>query len=140
MFEHVDGQPVLELDDEQSWRLLEGTKHGRLVVSVAGEPDIFPVNYVVDRRSVVFRTAEGSKLFTLTVNDRVCFEVDGWDATGGWSVIVRGRARELTGHERDRAESLPLRPWVATRKTHWVSIEADEISGRQFHFGAEPEA
>ena len=46
MFKHADGQPVLELDDEQSWELLEGTKHGRLVVSVAGEPDIFPVNYV----------------------------------------------------------------------------------------------
>lgn len=132
--------PVVTLGDEQCWTILAGHRVGRLVTVVDREPEIFPVNYVVDGRSVIFRTAEGNKLFTLTVNDRVCFEVDGWDATGGWSVIVRGRARELSGRERDRAENLPLRPWVATTKTHWVSIEADEISGRQFHFGAEPEA
>ena len=60
MFEHADGQPVLELTDEQSWELLEGTKHGRLVVSVAGEPDIFPVNYVTADRKIYLRTAPGN--------------------------------------------------------------------------------
>ena len=36
MFNHADGNPVLELDEEQSWKLLDATQHGRLVVSVAG--------------------------------------------------------------------------------------------------------
>ncbi len=103
------------------------------------EPQIFPINYVVEDHSLLFRTAEGNKLLTLTINDRVAFEVDGWDATGGWSVIARGHARELQNTEREDAEKLPLRPWVPTRKTHWVCIEVDEITGRQFRFGPEPQ-
>jgi hypothetical protein len=35
---------------------------GRLVTSVDGQPEIFPVNFVVQHRSVLFRTAEGTKL------------------------------------------------------------------------------
>ena len=61
MFTHADGNPILELDDEQSWELLEGTQHGRLVVSVAGEPDIFPVNYVTSDRKIYLRTAPGQQ-------------------------------------------------------------------------------
>ena len=45
MFEHADENPILVLSDDQCWKLIEGTKHGRLVVVVGGEPDIFPVNY-----------------------------------------------------------------------------------------------
>jgi hypothetical protein len=52
MFDHTDGDPILVLDEEQCWQLLEGTKHGRLVVTVAGEPDIFPVNFVTRRRKL----------------------------------------------------------------------------------------
>src|SRR6478736_1502246 len=62
MFNHADGDPILVLDEEQCWQLLEGTTHGRLVVTVAGEPDIFPVNYVTSRRKLYFRTAPGNKL------------------------------------------------------------------------------
>ena len=68
MFNHTDGNPVLELDEEQSWKLLDATKHGRLVVSVAGEPDIFPVNYLTSDRKVYLRTAPGNKLAQLTIN------------------------------------------------------------------------
>ena len=53
MFEHADDNPILMLDDDQAWKLIEGTKHGRLVVTVAGEPDIFPVNYAVERPETV---------------------------------------------------------------------------------------
>ena len=35
---------------------------GRLAVVVAGHPDIFPINYVVDHASIVIRTAAGTKL------------------------------------------------------------------------------
>jgi len=76
MFTHADDNPVLELDDEQSWKLLETTKHGRLVVSVAGEPDIFPVNYLVSDQKIYLRTAPGNKLAQLTINSRVLLEAD----------------------------------------------------------------
>ena len=50
------------LSDEECWALLEAQEVGRLGVSVAGEVDIFPLNFVVTDRTIVFRTAEGSKL------------------------------------------------------------------------------
>lgn len=132
--------PVIALAEEQCWGILAGHKVGRLVTVVNQTPEIFPVNFVLDGHALVFRTAEGSKLFSLTVNQRVAFEVDGWDATGGWSVVVHGTAEEIThADEVAHAEKLPLRPWIPTVKTHWVRVHVEEITGRQFVFGPEPE-
>jgi nitroimidazol reductase NimA-like FMN-containing flavoprotein (pyridoxamine 5'-phosphate oxidase superfamily) len=114
MFEHADGNPVLELDDEQSWRLLEGTRHGRLVVSVAGEPDIFPVNYVSSNGKLYLRTAPGNKLAQLTINASVLFEADGILSDEAWSVVLRGKARVLSNSaELAAVEELGLKSWVA---------------------------
>jgi uncharacterized protein len=140
MFEHADGQPVLELDDEQSWRLLEGTKHGRLVVSVAGEPDIFPVNYVTSDRKIYLRTAPGNKLAQLTINATVLFETDGILSEEAWSVVLRGKARVLSNSaELAAVEELGLKTWVPTLKDFYVEIEPSSVSGRHFQFGEQPE-
>jgi uncharacterized protein len=140
MFEHADGQPVLELDDEQSWRLLEGTKHGRLVVSVAGEPDIFPVNYVTSDRKIYLRTAPGNKLAQLTINATVLFETDGILSEEAWSVVLRGKARVLNNSaELAAVEELGLKTWVPTLKDFYVEIEPSSVSGRHFQFGEQPE-
>lgn len=140
MFEHTDGNPVLELDDEQSWRLLEGTQHGRLVVSVAGEPDIFPVNYVVADRKVYLRTAPGNKLAQLTINSTVLFEADGILSDEAWSVVLRGKARVLnTSAELAAVEDLGLKSWVPTLKDFYVEIDPVTVSGRHFQLGEQPE-
>lgn len=140
MFEHADGNPVLELNDEQSWRLLEGTRHGRLVVSVAGEPDIFPVNYVSSNGKLYLRTAPGNKLAQLTINSAVLFEADGILSEEAWSVILRGKARVLSNSaELAAVEELGLKSWVPTLKDFYVEIEPDSVSGRHFQLGDQPE-
>jgi uncharacterized protein len=140
MFEHADGNPVLELNDEQSWRLLEGTRHGRLVVWVAGEPDIFPVNYVSSNGKLYLRTAPGNKLAQLTINSAVLFEADGILSDEAWSVILRGKARVLSNSaELAAAEELGLKSWVPTLKDFYVEIEPDSVSGRHFQLGDQPE-
>ena len=140
MFEHADGNPVLELSDEQSWRLLEGTKHGRLVVSVAGEPDIFPVNYVSSNGKLYLRTAPGNKLAQLTINSAVLFEADGILSDEAWSVVLRGRARVLSNSaELAEVEELGLKSWVPTLKDFYVEIEPVAITGRHFQLGDQPE-
>lgn len=131
--------PVTPLTDDEAWSRLAGAEVGRLATVMAGEPDIVPVNFVVDGRTIVFRTAEGSKLLSLTVHPAVAFEADGWDAAGGWSVVAKGTAAEVTGSERDRLETLPLRPFVPTVKVHYIRIEVESISGREFAFGPEPD-
>lgn len=140
MFTHSDGNPVLELDDEQSWKLLEATKHGRLVVSVAGEPDIFPVNYLASNRKIYLRTAPGNKLAQLTINSSVLLETDGIFSDEAWSVVLRGTARVLSNEaELAAVEQLGLKTWVPTLKDFYVEIVPTSISGRHFELGEQPE-
>ena len=115
------GEPMDILSESESWRLLSGMALGRLVTSVEGQPEIFPVNFVVQRRTVLFRTAEGAKLFTVVMNSRVAFEADDHNASEGWSVIVKGRARrccntdaEIQEAERARCCPGPQRRSAAT--------------------------
>ena len=92
---------------------------GRLAVAIANHPDIFPINFVVDHASVVFRTAEGTKLAGAVLGQAVAFEVDGYDARSGeaWSVVIKGRARELElMQDLFEALDLPLFPWHAAPK------------------------
>ena len=140
MFTHADGNPILELDDEQSWRLLEATRHGRIVVSVAGEPDIFPVNYVTSGQKIYLRTAPGNKLAQLTINSKVLFETDGIMSDEAWSVVLRGTARVLTNSaELEAVEELELKTWVPTLKDFYVEIVPTSVSGRHFQLGKQPE-
>jgi uncharacterized protein len=132
-------EPVTVLSEDESWRRLGGVTLGRLVTSFAGEPEIFPVNYVVQERTVVFRTSEGTKLFSAVANRTVVFEADDHNIAEGWSVIVRGRATVLrTAAEIEQAERAQLMPWTAIRKDHYVRVTPSEITGRHFRFGPEP--
>jgi nitroimidazol reductase NimA-like FMN-containing flavoprotein (pyridoxamine 5'-phosphate oxidase superfamily) len=133
-------EPVTILSEDESWSRLGGVALGRLVTMFAGEPEVFPVNYVVQDRTVLFRTAEGTKLFSAVASNTVIFEADDHDVTQGWSVIVRGRAKVLrTDAEIEKAERTQLIPWTATLKTHYVRVTPSEITGRQFRFGTEPD-
>ena len=66
--EHTS-ESVTHLDDQQCWDRLAEQQLGRLVTHAGAVLDIFPVNYTVDGRSIVFRTAEGSKLTELTIDE-----------------------------------------------------------------------
>ncbi|GAB88372.1 pyridoxamine 5'-phosphate oxidase family protein [Gordonia rhizosphera] len=131
---------VQELTSDESWKLLATVELGRIALSVGGQPDVFPVNYYAGDGKVLFRTGEGTKLSELAVNERVAFEADEHTDAGGWSVVVKGSARVLvsTG-EIAAADELPLRPWIPTIKYNYVEISVDEITGRRFQFGPEPE-
>jgi nitroimidazol reductase NimA-like FMN-containing flavoprotein (pyridoxamine 5'-phosphate oxidase superfamily) len=133
------GEPVTILSVSQCWDLLASVALGRLVTSVEGQPEIFPVNFVVQRRTVLFRTAEGTKLVSAAINNRVLFEADDHNVAEGWSVIVKGTARMLrTKEEIEEAERAQLLPWTATLKQHYVRILPISVTGRRFHFGPEP--
>ena len=95
-----------ELTKSECFELLSGERLGRVAVVDDQGPIVFPVNFVLDRHMVVFRTDEGTKLDAATRGSRVAFEVDGTDeaARTGWSLVVRGEATEVeTG--------LPVHTW-----------------------------
>jgi uncharacterized protein len=127
---------VTILPEHECWELMSGVALGRLVTSVDGLPEIFPVNFVVQHKSILFRTAEGTKLVSTAINNRVLFEVDEHNVAEGWSVIVKGRARSLrTDEQIDEAERAQLLPWLTSEKTHYVRVLPDMVTGRRFRFG-----
>jgi nitroimidazol reductase NimA-like FMN-containing flavoprotein (pyridoxamine 5'-phosphate oxidase superfamily) len=126
------------MDVDECLRLLGDHHLGRLAVVVDGQPLVFPVNYALSGREIIFRTDPGTKLYA-AAGRRVAFEIDGADALyhDGWSVLVVGRAHE----ERDSARlrdfaQLPLSPWASGPKAHWMSIAGGAITGRRLtHVG-----
>jgi uncharacterized protein len=127
--------PMQILSLDQCWALLRGSEVGRLAVSIADRPDVFPINYVVDHGTVVFRTAEGTKLAAAVLGRAVAFEIDGYEPAGGeaWSVVVKGRAREANVlDEVVRCLDLPLFPWHRSPKPRFVQIIPEEVTGRRF--------
>ncbi|MCV7279961.1 pyridoxamine 5'-phosphate oxidase family protein [Mycolicibacterium flavescens] len=128
--------PVTILPASECWDLLAGVALGRLVTSVDGHPEIFPVNFAVQNRTVLFRTAEGTKLVSAMINNDVLFEADDHNVAEGWSVIVKGRAGTLrTDDEIAEAERAQLLPWTGTVKQHYVRIKPVSVTGRRFAFG-----
>lgn len=131
---------VSVLSEDQCWNLLARGELGRLALALHGDPDIFPVNYVIDGPRILFRTAPGSKLAELTVNPRVAFEVDEYDERSAASVVAKGTAERMElQREIDAADALPLAPWIPTLKYRWVRIVVNEISGRRFGRRPEPD-
>lgn len=128
----MNESPVKKLTTDECWEMLRDNEFGRLAFHLAGEVHITPVNYAVDGRTLLFRTAEGNKLLGVVMNDDVAFEIDEYDDEHARSVILRGTARVLEGQEAYRSENVPLRPWVNTEKYNVVEIAPKEMSGRAF--------
>lgn len=133
-------QPVSVLSETECWKLLSSSPVGRLVTSVDGHPEIFPINFAVQRRTILFRTAEGTKLVSAAINSHVLFEADQQDVSEGWSVVVKGFARVLrTDEQLAEAELAHLRPWTAPAKQHFLRIQPLSVTGRRFTFGSYPD-
>lgn len=135
-----DTNQVQILTEDECWDVLLSSSLGRLAVSVAGEPELFPVNFVAADRRLLLRTSEGTKLVELTVNNRVAFETDGVGREEAWSVVVKGTASILDKQsDIDAADQLPLHPLIPTLKYIYVEITPLEMTGRRFRLGPEPE-
>jgi uncharacterized protein len=125
---------VQELTRSECFALLASEHLGRVAVTDDCGPVVFPVNYTLDRHTVVFRTEAGTKLHAASRGSRVCFEADGIDAVArtGWSVIVRGEITEVTDRaELARLRDLPLRVWAPGARHHYVRILPAVLTGRR---------
>jgi nitroimidazol reductase NimA-like FMN-containing flavoprotein (pyridoxamine 5'-phosphate oxidase superfamily) len=106
---------------------------GRLVVTVGGEPSVFPLNYALDGDAVVFRTEVGTKLTGIT-RSLSTFQVDHIDASGqGWSVTLEGLAQEVLDADpaelQARIAVLALDAWPGGERLHVVRITPFAVRG-----------
>ncbi len=133
--ENASQTRVHELSRTESIELLQLHAYvGRVGFVVDGRPLILPVNYLADDESIVFCTEPGTKLSALGTGAPVVFEVDDSRPLyhAGWSVLVKGTAREIT--DEDELEALrrgPLHSWATRSTQHWVRISLDEVTGRR---------
>ena len=121
------------LDETTCWSLLTSTDLGRLAITTADGPDIFPVNFLVKDQAVFFSSAPGSKLVELTANPLVAFEADGIQDRKRWSVVLRGSATRLS-FDADITVSgvLELATMTPSDKWNYVRISPTRVTGRRF--------
>lgn len=128
----TEDEGVATLSAEECWNLLSANEFGRLAFRLVDEVHITPINYAVDHETLLFRTAEGSKLLSVVLGSEVAFEIDEYDEESARSVVVRGTPRLLGEDEAHRAENVPLRPWVGAYKYNVVEIVPENVTGRAF--------
>ncbi|HXB04342.1 MAG TPA: pyridoxamine 5'-phosphate oxidase family protein [Candidatus Angelobacter sp.] len=127
---------VEKLTADECLELLSSRDLGRIALVIGDQPEIFPVNYAVDRSIVIFRVAPGTKP-SLTTNHRIAFEVDELDSRAGiaWSVVVKGTVLDVTS-SKDPFTAFLRTAGVRTAPPGdhplWMAIYPSEISGRRF--------
>ena len=127
---------LVDIQPETCADLLGAATLGRLGVILDGRPEIFPINHVYDRASgcVVFPTNDRTKLHAALNWPWVAFEVDGVDDSGasGWSVLVVGRAEEITDPEEiTRLTAERHVPWRTDSAVHWLRIVPSKVTGQR---------
>jgi len=122
------------LSEERCWELIEPHTVGRLATAITNHPDVFPVNFGVHDKTIVLRTAEGTKLASAVLGTSVAFEVDDLNEARqtGWSVVVKGTAAEPARlDDYLEAVDLGIEPWVPGTKDRYIVVTPTSITGRE---------
>ncbi|WP_326580211.1 pyridoxamine 5'-phosphate oxidase family protein [Actinacidiphila glaucinigra] len=130
-------RPVLQrLSERECWERLGTHGIGRVAHTAGtGEeaPVLVPVNFLVDGRTVVYRT-DPAGAAAVAPGTKLAFETDFVDEGNrlGWSVLVRGAAEPIT--DAAAAEALGRRPggepWAGGTRALWIRVVPGEVSGR----------
>lgn len=124
---------LVHLTSEECWDRLGSHGIGRLALPGARGPQVFPVNYAVQAKTVVYRTAPQSP-GAVTTGDPLSFQTDRLDdrVSHGWSVLVTGTAERIDDTEsvEDLAERL-VRPWAGGERPLWIRILPSSVTGRR---------
>ena len=126
-----------ELSSRECFELLAQKVVGRVAYVNDDGPVVLPVNYVVDKGSILFRTSAASSLAAHVRDGMVAFQVDEADEVteSGWSVLLRGRA--TFEHPTSTGPSSHPRPspWVQGSRNLVVRICPHVVTGRRLLAG-----
>jgi nitroimidazol reductase NimA-like FMN-containing flavoprotein (pyridoxamine 5'-phosphate oxidase superfamily) len=129
-----NGHALRMLSPAECFDLLEPGGIGRVGFTAADGMMMLPVNFAVAAKTIIFRTAPDT-LLALYASGQVSFEADCLDEAlhEGWSVLVQGRARKVTGErEIEQLQNRThLEPWAAGARDVYIRITPTRISGRR---------
>ena len=131
------GEGFEAFTQEECFKLLERGSIGRVALSIAGTPAVFPVNYQAVDGVIYFMSGEGNKLEAARRMDVVAFQIDQFDTRyhHGWSVLAVGTARVVDDPQVvDKACLSGMRPWAPGQRDELIQITPDSISGRRITF------
>lgn len=121
------------ITEARCWQALRDGSVGRVaVVDEHSGIEIFPVNYVIEHGTIVFRTARGTKLAAVEDGPPVAFEIEssGEDGAGPVSVVAIGRAEPIAEHaELLDAFDIDLSTWHSSAKPFFVRIVPESVRG-----------
>lgn len=127
--------PVLvKLTPTQCWDRLGARGVGRIALPSEPGPAVFPVNYAVIARTIVYRTGL-TTAGALATGDAVSFQADHVDEAvrEGWSVLVTGTAERIEDQKAVQrlAEMNIVEPWAGGDRPLWIRIRPQNVSGRR---------
>jgi|SRR5215217_1986139 len=129
------GPETDNLSVHDCWKYLRSASICRVAVMSGEMPDIFPVNYLPNYGTLIFRTGPGTKLDALLASPAIALEADGLNSYGtiAWSVVIKGTAELVSNIEEvQEAVEAGLSPWQPGAKEHLVRVTPANISGRRF--------
>lgn len=128
------GPVLVHLTSQECWDMVGSHGVGRIALPAEPSPVVFPVNYTVDARTLVYRTALGAPA-ALDAGSAVSFQVDRVDErlSQGWSVLVAGTTEpvEDPAAVRALAERRAVEPWAGGKRSLWMRIRPGRITGRR---------
>lgn len=125
---------IAELTEQECLELLATTTVGRIGFVADDRVLILPVNYVLDGRDVLIRTAPEGILSALPDSPvATAFQVDHHDdlAGSGWSVLLSTRASEIDAGDVATAPGAAHKhPWAGGDRSRALRLTPETISGR----------
>lgn len=126
---------LVDLGQEECWKLLGTHGVGRVVVDDGRGPAVFPVNYVSTGGEVAYRTSPDSGPANAAGHE-TAFEVDHIDEafSRGWSVLVVGEAEAVTAPETVRRleeHGSVTSPWAGGQRDMWIAVTPGRVTGRR---------
>ncbi|MFJ9895363.1 pyridoxamine 5'-phosphate oxidase family protein [Streptomyces sp. NPDC091280] len=131
-FSRVGAGRMTELPPGEAVELLASVPLGRIGLSHRALPVIRPVNHLVDGAHIVIRAHAGSALLRdPLVPEVVVFEADHIDLQlrTGWSVMVTGRASQVTDPLEVARYQRLLVPWSDMDMDQVVRISMEIVTG-----------
>jgi nitroimidazol reductase NimA-like FMN-containing flavoprotein (pyridoxamine 5'-phosphate oxidase superfamily) len=131
---------VAHLDEQLLRERLHRARVARIGYVDGEGPVVVPINVAVDEdERIVFRTAVDGPLATLD-GQRVAIEIDGIDPPrrSGWSILVRGVARDVTDASdavAALAQTVPVDCWAPGARDRTFVVLPQGVTGRVIPVG-----